>query len=594
MLRTHTCGALRKEHSWQQVTLAGRVDSLRDMWGLIFIALRDRYGVTQLSYNPSDDAGILSDLLSWLKNEYCIQVTGVVASRPDGQANDSMDTGEIEIQISSLEVLNTCKELPYAIVDEPATSESTRMKYRYLDLRRKPVLDNIKFKAKMMHFTRNWFADEGFLDVQTPIFTVSSPEWSRDYLIPSRVNPGKFYALPQSPQQYKQLLMIGGVDKYFQIAPCFRDEDPRADRAMCEFYQVDIEMSFVEQEDVLDLLKAYSLDVAKHMTPHKTLKFGDEFPRISYHDAMNQYGIDRPDLRFGMKIVDVSELVKDSEFGVFSWTIKDWGVVRAIKLEWQTMTRKEIDAVTKIAKQAGAWGLAYMIFEDGWVRSPIAKFFSASELTALQDALDAQEGDMIFFGAWTIALVCKVLHKVRMHCRDTYDLVDDNELAFCFVVDFPFFEYDESNDSRDFGHNPFSHVVWWQDALENQPIGEIMTNQYDVILNGFEIGGWSIRNRDPEVLVKAFEKVGYDESEVKVRFGTMYEAMQYGCPPHGGCAFGFDRLMMILADEHNIREVYAFPKSGKAEDVMMWAPSFVPQELLEEANIVVAEQVENN
>lgn len=590
MLRTHTCGALRKEHIWQEVTLSGRVDNLRDMGWLIFIALRDRYGVTQLSYNPSDDGWKLTDTLSGFKNEYCIQVTGTVLARPEWQTNTAMDTGEIELQIVSVEVLNTCKELPYAIVDDPATSEATRMKYRYLDLRRKPVLENMKFKAKMMHFTRNWFTDADFLEVQTPIFSVSSPEWARDFLIPSRVNPGKFYAMPQAPQQYKQLLMVWGIDKYFQIAPCFRDEDPRADRHSCEFYQIDAEMSFVDQDDVFAVAEWYVNSLIPAVTPHKTITVN--FQRIPHHEAMDQYGSDKPDVRFGMKFVNISDLVKDSWFGVFANTVQEWWVVKAIKLEWQSMTRKEIDAVTKVAKEAGAWWLAYMICEEWTVRSPIAKFFSEDELKTILDSLEATDGDMIFFGAWTYELVSKVLNKVRLSLRDTYELVNDDELAFVRITDFPLYEYDEWRQQRDFAHNPFSHVVWGLKWLETDDLSKVETTQYDMVCNGYEILSGSIRNHDPKVLVAAFEKVWLGEEDVKKKFGAMYEAFQYGCPPHGGFAFGFDRLMMILCDEDNIREVYAFPKSGKAEDVMMSAPSVVPDELLEELHITSAVDVE--
>ena len=454
----------------------------------------------------------------------------------------------------------------------------------------------------MNQWTRTWFSDKWFLEVQTPIFSVSSPEGSRDYVIPSRVNPGQFYALPQSPQQYKQLLMIGGIDKYFQIAPCFRDEDPRSDRAMCEFYQIDLEMSFVEQEDVLQILKSYALDTIKTLTPYKKLQFGSDLPRISYQQAMDEYGIDRPDLRFGMKIVDLTLAVSDCGFGVFSDAVAGGKLVRAIKLEWQIMTRKQIDALTDIAKRAGAGWLPYLVLEasdgsewvdlGGWVavRSPIAKFLNVAELQLIVTLMSATVGDMIFVGVWSFALVCKILDKLRTTLRDQYKLVDDNVLALCFVVDFPFFEWDEQEDGsmkRDFGHNPFSEVVGWLESLTNFPMGQIMTHQYDIICNGYEIGGWSIRNSSPEVLVAAFAKVGYDEQAVKDRFGTMYEAFQYWCPPHGGCAFGFDRLMMILTDEPNIRETYAFPKSGRAEDAMMQAPSMLDDAQLQELSITV-------
>jgi len=600
MHRTHTCGELTLSHVGQTVTLSGWVDNARKLGWLTFLTLRDRYGITQVSCDPAIVDQSICDVAAICRNEYVVKVIGQVIARPGTMANDAMSTGAIEIVPSSIEIVSISKELPFQIVDNPATSEEQRMKYRYLDLRRRKVLSNIEFRARMNQWTRNRFSDQWFLEVQTPIFTVSSPEWSRDYVIPSRVNPGKFYALPQSPQQYKQLLMMGGIDKYFQIAPCFRDEDPRSDRAMCEFYQIDLEMSFVEQEDVLHVLTSYTLETIKTLTPHKKLTFGDELPRISYQQAMDEYGIDRPDLRFGMKIVDLTSVVSGCGFGVFNDAVAGGKLVRAIKLEWQTMTRKEIDALTEIAKRAGAGGLPYLVIESSewsewidigsWtaVRSPITKFLSVTELQSIVSAMDAKIGDMIFFAVWSFASVCKVLDKLRITLRDQYRLVDDNELALCFVVDFPFFEWDEQEDGTmkwDFGHNPFSEVVGWLESLHNLPMDQIMTHQYDIICNGYEIGGGSIRNSNPEVLVAAFEKVGYDEQTVKERFGTMYEAFQYWCPPHGGCAFGFDRLMMILTDESNIRETYAFPKSGRAEDVMMQAPSIIDDTQLEELSI---------
>ncbi|USN55125.1 MAG: aspartate--tRNA ligase [Candidatus Peribacteria bacterium] len=395
-------------------------------------------------------------------------------------------------------------------------------------------------------------------------------------MIPSRVNPGKFYALPQAPQQYKQLLMVGGVDKYFQIAPCFRDEDPRADRHSCEFYQVDAEMSFVHQDDVFAVAESYATEMVTALVPHKTITV--DFARISYDEAMQTYGSDKPDLRFGMEFCDLSELARNSGFSVFSAAVAESGIVKAIKLDQQTMTRKELDEITEVAKQAGAGGLAYLIFEEKQedveyvhpgVRSPIAKFLSAEEIADIQDQTNAEQGDILFFAAGAPALVHKVLNKVRLYCRDKYELADPNELAFCWITDFPFYEYDEARQAWDFGHNPFSHVVGGVEALKTKDCSEIQTNQYDLVLNGYEILSGSIRNHNPEVMVAAFEKLGLSEADVKERFGAMYEAFQYGAPPHGGFAFGFDRLMMILIDEPSIRECYAFPKSGKAEDVMM-------------------------
>ena len=589
MLRTHTCGELHTTHIGEKVTLSGWVHNLRDMGGLVFIDLRDRYGVTQINASELDRSQFED-----IKSEYCIQVSGTVVARPDGQTNTDMATGEIEIDPETINILNACKELPFPIRDEVDSSEEYRFKHRFLDLRRKPVLDNIKFRAKMNHYTRNWFTDHWFLEVQTPLLANSSPEWARDFLVPSRIHPGTFFALPQAPQQFKQLLMMWGVDKYFQIAPCFRDEDPRADRHTWAFYQVDLEMTFVEQQDVLNVLKWYGLDVVKALVPHKTLKFWDDVPMISYKDSMDRYGIDRPDLRIpGMEIIDLGDEIAGCEFGVFANTVKDGWYVRAIKLEGKSMTRKELDAVTDVAKRAGARWLAYMILEDAassegtdiwwWVavRSPIAKFFSPEEMAQITKKLDWTAGDILFFAAGDRHLVCKVLNKVRMYFRDIYEMVDDNELAFCFIVDFPFYEYDDGREERDFWHNPFSHVVWWLKWLEVESLHDVKTNQYDFVLNGYELGSWSIRNHDPEVMVAAFEKVGMKEQDIKDKFGAMYEAFQFGCPPHGWFAFWFDRFMMIMCDEKNIREVYAFPKSNKAEDLLMRSPSKVDEKDLE-------------
>lgn len=578
MHRTHTCGELRKEHVGKTVTLSGRIDDIRDMWGLLFLVLRDRYGRTQISVSSD-----LVPTLPELKPEYCIKIEGKVIERPQGQANSNMPTGEIEVALETVHIHTTCKELPFSIRDDSNTSEENRFKHRFLDLRRRPVLNNIEFRAQMNHFTRNWFTDEGFLEVQTPIFTVSSPEGARDYVIPSRVNPGKFYALPQAPQQYKQLLMVGWVDKYFQVAPCFRDEDPRADRHSCEFYQVDAEMSFVHQDDVFDIAERYMREMVEKLVPRKTICV--EFTRLPYSEAMEYYGSDKPDLRFDMQFVDISQLVENSEFGVFANAIKEWGIVKAVKLDQHIMTRKEIDDLTEVAKQAGAGGLAYFIYENGEMRSPIAKFFTKEQLDFIQEATDAEDGDMLFFWVGPKDLVNKVLNKVRLYCRDYYKLADDNDLAFVWITDFPFYEYDEKNKKWDFWHNPFSHVVGGVEALRTKDPSEIQTNQYDMVLNGFEILSGSIRNHNPEVMVAVFEKLWMGEDQIKERFGAMYEAFQYGAPPHGGFAFGFDRIMMIFQDEPSIRECYAFPKSGRAEDVMMGAPSLIDKAQLDELNI---------
>jgi len=577
MLRTHTCGDLNDKHIWEKVTLSWWVNKARNLGWMIFLDLRDRYGITQVTLNPQTVERSVMKEAEKLKNEYVVQVTGEVVARPADMVNKDMLTGAVEMIATDVKILNECKVLPFPVVDDPKTSEENRFKHRYIDLRRNPVIENIKFRAKMNHFTRNWFTNNDFLEIQTPIFTVSSPEWARDFLIPSRVNPGKFYALPQAPQQYKQLLMVGGVDKYFQIAPCFRDEDPRADRHSCEFYQIDCEMSYVEQSDVFKVVESFMHDLVEELVPHK--KITVDFVQIPHAEAMDKYWSDKPDLRFGMEFVDVSERLRDSDFWVFSNAIKDGWVVKAVKLEGQSMSRKEIDSLTEVAKQAWAGWLAYIIMDSEGPRSPIVKFLTDADIDEVIKATKAKEGDILFFGVGAKDLVAKVLNKVRLELRDRYNLADDNHLAFAWITSFPFYEQ-EDGETWDFGHNPFSHVVGGLDALDTDDLSSVQTNQYDLALNWFEILSWSIRNHDPKVMVKAFEKIWRDPKEVEEKFGAMYEAFQYGCPPHGWFALWFDRILMILKDESNIREVYAFPKSWKAEDVMMWAPAFIdPEEL---------------
>jgi aspartyl-tRNA synthetase len=519
------------------------------------------------------------------RGEYVIKVTGTVGARPEGLANAKLATGDIEVTITSAEILTESKTTPFEIVEQCEANEDIRLKYRYLDLRRRKVLENVEFRSAMTMFTRKWFSEHGFLEVQTPIFTVSSPEGARDYLIPSRIQPGKFYALPQAPQQYKQLLMVGGIDKYFQIAPCFRDEDPRADRHSCEFYQIDVEMSFVEQEDVFKIAEGYVKDLIPALSPHKHIKDNKVY-RLTHSQAMDMYGSDKPDIRFDMKFVDLTKDFANSEFSVFRDAVASGGTVKAMKLSGKTMSRSEIDEITEVAKSAGAKGLAYIIYEAEGARSPILKFFKEEvEIKAINEKLNPQVGDMVFFAAGEYERSCKILGTVRVALRDKYTLADQNELAFTWVTDFPMFEVDEATGKIDFGHNPFSWPQGGMDALENKKPEEIFAAQYDLALNGFEILSGGIRNHDPRVMLKAFGMVGKGEAEVKEKFGAMYNAFQYGAPPHGGFAFGFDRLLMILKDEPNIREVYAFPKSGRAEDTMMSAPSYVDDAQLGELHI---------
>lgn len=545
---------------------------------MTFIDLRDRYGITQITHNPANSKIDLPEI----KSEYVVQITWKVIARPKDMINKDMATWEVEIDATEVKVLTKAKLLPFPIVDEPNTSEENRFKYRYLDLRRKKVLDNVLFRSKMLTFTRNWFTDKGFIDVQTPIFTVSSPEWARDYLVPSRINPGQFYALPQAPQQYKQLLMVGGIDKYIQIAPCFRDEDPRADRHSCEFYQIDCEMSFINQEDVYTVVEGYIHDLIPALSPHK--KIVVNFKRLKHREALDLYGSDKPDLRFDMQLVDFTNDLADSGFAVFKDTATNGGTIKAMKFADKILTRKEADQLTDHVKKNWAKWLAYMSFEADGVKWSIAKFLSPEETTLIKNKMEAKEWDTILFVADSYWVVTTALWRLRIFIRDTYLQLDKDAISFCWIEDFPLFEMTDDW-KLDFCHNPFSIVKWWAEALNNPNKLEIYSEQYDLSCNGYEILSGSIRNHDPELLLAAFKMVGRGEEEIKQKFGAMYEAFQFGPPPHGGFAIGFDRLLMILKDEENIREVYAFPKSGRAQDVMMWAPSFVDQDQLDELSI---------
>lgn len=584
MHRSHTCWEVNESFIWQEVTLAGWVANFRDHWGVLFIDLRDRYGFTQVVFDPTTYPQV-AELAQKFRSEWVIKITWIVKERPQWQENPNIATWKIEVVVSEVEVLSKSNVLPFEINEFTEASEEIKYKYRYLDLRRNSVQKRIIFKSEFLHFVRNWFFNNGFTEVQTPIFTVSSPEWARDFLIPSRIHPGKFYALPQAPQQYKQLLMVWGLDKYFQIAPCFRDEDTRADRHACEFYQIDVEMSFVELEDVLWIAERFSIECAKAMAPHKTV-IGNKVHRMTYKEAIDTYGSDKPDMRFGCKFVDVTSLFANSWFSVFKDVVAKGGVIKAIKTSDIAMTRKDIDELTEVARNAGAAGLAYIIYDAAeWPRSPILKFFTEEEKQQLEKMMDVKPWDIVFFSANEYAKAVKILSTVRLAIRDRFNLANKDDLAFTWITDFPFYEFDEANNKIDFWHNPFSMPAGWMKAFDKADPLEIMSLQYDMACNWYEILSWSIRNHDPEVLVKAFELVWKWEEEVKEKFGAMYNAFQYWPPPHWGFAFGMDRLMMILTDEDNIREMYAFPKSWKAQDVMMWAPSIVEVKQLKELHI---------
>ena len=595
MLRTHNCGELTKETIGEAVTLSGCVSNRRDHGGIIFIDLRDRYGLTQVVFDPEDDkdAHVLADSF---RSEYVIQVEWSVRSRPEGQSNKNMVTGEIEVITKKVTLLSKSKTPPFELDSHSNTAnEEIRYKHRYIDLRRKYVLDNVKFRSKFLSFSRNWFSSRDFLDVQTPIFTSSSPEGARDFLIPSRIHPGKFYALPQAPQQYKQLLMVGGIDKYFQVAPCFRDEDPRADRHACEFYQIDCEMSFVEQEDVFAVVEDFMRDTVWELSDKKILD--EKFYSMTHLEATEKYGTDKPDLRYDMQLVDVIDIFARSTNEIFSWIASDKvnNRIKAIKVVgWdRVFSKTQMKNFEGYVKQFWAHGLWYFQMKEDGLKGPLNKFFTEKDLEEIVELTHLEVGDVVFFWAGEKNVVCNYMGKFRVHLAELLELADKDTLAFCWVTDFPMFEQDEITGKIDFGHNPFSMPKWWVEAFNKENLLEVESVQYDLACNGYEILSGSIRNHDIQALVKAFEKVGRTEEEVKEKFGAMYEAFQFWVPPHGWFAIWMDRFMMILKDETNIREVYAFPKSGKAQDLMMDSPSAVEDTQLDELHIKIVEEIDS-
>lgn len=572
----------------EKLTVKGWVNSRRDHGGLIFIDLRDHSGILQLVISPEVNEAF--ELAEKCRDEFVISVSGKIRERDESLKNPNISTGSIEMEVSEMEVLNRSEPLPIAVHDEGQKSnEELRLKYRYLDLRRKKMQNMLKKRAEFYKEIRSFMDKNEFTEIATPILANSSPEGARDFLIPSRVHPGKFYALPQAPQQFKQLLMVGGVDKYYQIATCFRDEDPRADRLYGDFYQLDLEIAFAEsgeevRKTVEPLIKSLVKDFA-----NKTL-ISEEIPRISYEDAMNRYGTDKPDLRFGMELVDLNEELESTEFGVF----KNAECVKAICVKnGASLSRSQIDKFTEIAKREGAGGLAYLNYQDGEIKSPIAKFLTKAELSQITEKVGAKDGDAVFFGADKKSVVNKVLGRLRSEFADFFDLKDENKVALAWVIDFPFYEYDEKNKRVDFGHNPFSMPKGGAEVLKNAKTDEekldIYADQYDMVMNGYEICSGAVRNHNPEIMYQAFGALGYDERYVEEKFGAMLSAFKFGAPPHAGCAFGLDRIFMVLMNEDNIREVVAFPKNGSGVDAMMSSPAIVEGEQLKELNIEITE-----
>lgn len=577
----------------QTVTLGGWVHNRRDHGGLIFVDLRDHSGIVQLVINPEQaDAFKLAEQI---RDEFVLRAVGLVKERDEALKNHNLPLGTIEVVVESLEVLNRSEPLPVAVKDEGQHSnEDLRLKYRYLDLRRPSAQAMLRRRADMYRRIRTYMDEREFLEVTTPILANSSPEGARDFLIPSRLQPGSFYALPQAPQQFKQLLMVAGVPRYYQIAACFRDEDPRADRLYGEFYQLDLEMSFTEDGDEVrrtmePLISSLVTDFAGKQL------LSNDIPRIPYREAMDTYGSDKPDLRFDMKLIDLSEDLTGTEFGVFRSTLDTGGVVKAIRVEQgATLTRKQIDEFTETAKREGAGGLAYIMFENGEMRSPIAKFLTEAELAAIKQKTGAGDGDAVFFGVDKRETANKVLGKLRSVFADHFNLKDPNVVALAWIVDFPFYEWDETNKRVDFGHNPFSMPRGGVEALAAADTDEkklaIVADQYDMVMNGYEICSGAVRNHNPEVMYKAFGALGYSEAYVEEKFGAMLSAFKFGAPPHAGCAFGIDRMLMELTGESNVREVVAFPKNGSGVDVMTGSPARVEQAQIDELSIALKPQ----
>lgn len=568
----------------ETITVSGWVHTRRDHGGLIFIDLRDHTGIIQLVVQPENAEDFR--LAEQVRDEFVLSATGLLKERDEGLKNPNIPTGTIEVVVESMELLNRSEALPIPVRDDaPQASEEHRLKYRYLDLRRSKMQENLKRRSEYNKVLRDYMYEREFTEVATPILANSSPEGARDFLIPSRIHPGKFYALPQAPQQFKQLLMVGGISRYYQLATCFRDEDPRADRLYGEFYQLDMEMSFVNDGETVRSMMEPLIKKLVTEFAGKTL-VTEDIPRIPYNEAMDRFGSDKPDLRFDMELIDLSDVLENTEFSVFANTIKNGGVVKAIRVEkGASLSRSQIDQFTLTAKSEGAGGLAYLTYDNGEVKSPIAKFLSSDELATIKERLDAKDGDAIFFGSDTRLVVNKVLGRLRSDFATHFGLKDPSKVALAWIVDFPFYEWDEKAKKIDFGHNPFSMPKGGVEALNAEDKLSIVADQYDMVMNGYEVCSGAVRNHNPEVMYEAFGILGYDTEYVNAKFGAMINAFKFGAPPHAGCAFGIDRMFMVLVDEDNIREIVAFPKNGSGVDTMMNSPSTVDGAQLKELSV---------
>jgi len=586
--RTHNCNELSQDNSGQEIVLSGWINKKRDHGNLLFIDLRDNYGMTQCIIDKSNES---FKLLEKIQLESVIKINGKVVKRSLDTVNADLQTGEIEVNIDKFEVLGSCKELPMPVFSDQEYAEEIRLKYRFLDLRRKKIHDNIILRSKVISFIRNEMFKLGFLEFQTPILTSSSPEGARDFLVPSRLNPGKFYALPQAPQQFKQLIMVSGFDKYFQIAPCFRDEDARADRSPGEFYQLDLEMSFVEQEDIFQVVEKLIVNVFKNFSSKKLMY--EKFPRIPYDESMLKYGSDKPDLRNPLIISDLSGIFtrQDVTFEIFKKLVKSGSKVRCIVTKnTKEKPRSFFDNIDKWAKEQGASGLAYCTIEKNKnisAKGPVGKFFSKEALEEIMKITGAEVGDSIFFACGKINDIEKITSQARDKIAKDLDLIDENIFAFCWIVDYPMFEKNEVNNKIEFSHNPFSMPQGdIKDIDFDNPLN-IKAYQYDIVCNGIELSSGAIRNHVPELMYRLFSIAGYQKEQVDEKFSGMINALSYGAPPHGGIAPGIDRIVMLLANEKNIREVTMFPMNQNAQDLMMNAPSEVNEEQLKELGLVL-------
>ena len=577
--RTHKCGKIRSDNIGEEVVVSGWVQKRRDHGGLIFIDIRDRSGIVQTVFNP-DNQNIFEEAEN-LRAEYVVSVKANVWKRPEGNINPEMKTGEIELEVKDLEILDEAETPPFHVENSAEVSDDLRLKYRYIDLRRPFMKKIIKMRHKAMKITRDYLVDNDFWEIETPILTKSTPEGARDYLVPSRVKEGKFFALPQSPQLFKQLLMMSGMERYFQIARCFRDEDLRANRQP-EFTQIDLEMSFVEKEDIFEVVEG----LVKNIFEIADIKVPTEIKEMSYYEAIEKYGSDKPDLRFGMTLKDISDIVKDSDFNIFSGTVKNGGQVKGITVKnGADLSRSQIDNYTDYVKEFEAKGLAWIALKNNEIKSPIAKFLSEEEIDQIIEKMGAESGDLMLFVADSKKVVANSLGNLRLKVAEDFDMIPEDKYEFIWIVDFPLFEYDEKEDSLKPQHHPFTAPRDEDIELLSTDPKKVRSDAYDLVLNGEELGGGSIRIHDTEVQQKVFNALEMSEEEAEEKFGFLLEAFKYGTPPHGGIAFGFDRMLQIMSGANSIRDVIAFPKTQSATSPLTNAPSSVSKEQLEELKI---------